>query len=589
MLMRLTLAAPKDSVAGRWDYTMRVWVRTHSGAEIEIGRFITPYGRWFRDPWSHTWTMDVTPYQYLLRDTVTIRVQYDGYSQGSVFSLAVDCHAGEPVLPVYKIDSLWQGVFSYGNVQLPLSSTVSLKKVLIDRDAKRVYLRVFTTGHGGGGTDNAAEFSDKTHHIAINDVVRFTQHLWRTDCGENPLYPQAGTWYYSRAGWCPGDVVHPWYFDLTPYVHPGDSTKIDYQFEPFINKDSSHPASYIVSADLLYAAEPTFTYDAAFESILMPSDKPEQAHHNPICSEQSPKIVIRNNGKLPLKSLRIDYGIDGRRNDHFDWHGSLEFLDTAQISLPPTDLGIGTRLFTVLLADPNGHYDENPGNNLGTTTFTTPPMYDGPVRLSLLTDKVPAEDSISNSIIYDLIDATGRALYSNGGFADSSFIRDTFDLAPGCYQFVIQDTGMSQGGGDGLFPIYPGSSRGFYALEDVGHTLIDSATASNHKANFGPKRIVPFTIREGILPIFSYPKLHLKLDQKKRKVEIDCSKLPYFGSRALRLEIVDALGKVVESQRLSEKMMPLIKLDLSPLSKGKYYARVDCPIFRAVEGFTIGR
>ena len=53
--------------------------------------------------------------------------------------------------------------------------------------------------------------------IAINGQDLYEQHLWRPDCGQNPVYPQAGTWYFPRGGWCPGDVVQYWDYNLTEH------------------------------------------------------------------------------------------------------------------------------------------------------------------------------------------------------------------------------------------------------------------------------------------------------------------------------------------------------------------------------------
>ncbi len=53
--------------------------------------------------------------------------------------------------------------------------------------------------------------------------------LWKTDCYLNPNRPQFGTWKFSRAGWAPGDVVRPWWIDLTPKLEPGEVATLDYQ------------------------------------------------------------------------------------------------------------------------------------------------------------------------------------------------------------------------------------------------------------------------------------------------------------------------------------------------------------------------
>ncbi len=586
MLMRLTLATPKDSVAGRWDYTMRIFLRTKEH-EYELGRFITPYGRWFKDPWIYTWTLDVTPYEYLLHGSADIRVQYDGYSKGSDFSLVVDCVSGEPPFMTYKIDSLWQGVFAYGDSTKPISTAVMPKKVFIDPHASHVFLRLITSGHGGGGTDNAAEFSDKTHTIVINDSVKLTQHLWRTECGDNPLSPQAGTWYYSRAGWCPGDVVQPWDYDITSFVKPGDSARIDYQFQPYTNHDLTHPASYILSADILYTEKPASTHDAALEQIIKPNNDKRYWRENPVCLHNAPEIVIRNLGGETLTSLRIDYGVDGNRSSRYDWKGALPFMDTAHVILPALDLANGTHHFSVLIADPNGRFDDDPSNNLLTTTYSAPSNFTAPIMLAMQVDQVPKEDSVSNSILYDLYDATGAHLYSNGGFADSAFVRDTFALPAGCYRFVIQDTGLAQGGGDGLMPIYPNSTRGFFFLKDAADRVVDSASSYNHKANFGPKEVITFNVAGGQPQRLLTPTIEVRYDKKSNQIKIGGSKLPFVGSEFVELELIDLEGNVLRQIPVSRRMLPQFTIDASALPSGSYVARIESMSFRSSKSFRI--
>ena len=42
----------------------------------------------------------------------------------------------------------------------------------IPLDAEEVYLRMITTGHGQGNTDNAAEFSYRVHDIFVNICIK---------------------------------------------------------------------------------------------------------------------------------------------------------------------------------------------------------------------------------------------------------------------------------------------------------------------------------------------------------------------------------------------------------------------------------
>jgi hypothetical protein len=87
---------------------------------------------------------------------------------------------------------------------------------------------------------NAAEFYDATHHIWVNGVQTFEQHNWY-DCNPNPdgCQPQNGTWYYNRAGWCPGTIAQWYDYNMTPYV-AGQNVELKYIFyENYV--DLCHP------------------------------------------------------------------------------------------------------------------------------------------------------------------------------------------------------------------------------------------------------------------------------------------------------------------------------------------------------------
>ena len=56
----------------------------------------------------------------------------------------------------------------YGDTTNPVN--ISTVTEYIPGDAQDAYLRMFTTGHGQGNTDNAAEFSYKLHDIFMNNL-----------------------------------------------------------------------------------------------------------------------------------------------------------------------------------------------------------------------------------------------------------------------------------------------------------------------------------------------------------------------------------------------------------------------------------
>ena len=89
--------------------------------------------------------------------------------------------------------------------------------------------------------------------------------MWK-DCGDNPLYPQGGTWIFDRAYWCPGDLQVPDIFDipLSKSAHV-----LDLNMKPFIANDIKQPREQITSYFFQFA-EPNHSNDVAIEDIIAP-------------------------------------------------------------------------------------------------------------------------------------------------------------------------------------------------------------------------------------------------------------------------------------------------------------------------------
>jgi hypothetical protein len=99
---------------------------------------------------------------------------------------------------------------------------------------------------------------------------RFENTLWKADCYLNPNRPQYGTWKFSRAGWAPGDVVWPWWIDLTNHIRPGKTAALRYEPQPYdFGDDPKAPAqkeidkaSHVVRAYLILYRAPGDTMPA---------------------------------------------------------------------------------------------------------------------------------------------------------------------------------------------------------------------------------------------------------------------------------------------------------------------------------------
>ncbi|MGB0591812.1 MAG: peptide-N-glycosidase F-related protein [Myxococcota bacterium] len=207
---------------------------------FELARFITPYdiGPGFGGPGSCTWTFDVTPYAAMLRGETTLSLfisTWIGGDQGWSVTARLNYTLGQEALKPISVQNLWtHNNLIYGDPNHPTADNLPDREVIVPEGAVAAVVRMTTTGHGQGNTDNAAEFAVKTHTLTV-DGVDHPWTLWRDDCASNTCGPQGGNWTPNRAGWCPGDGA--WPHDLivsTPLV-PGSTLTVGYGIEDYEN------------------------------------------------------------------------------------------------------------------------------------------------------------------------------------------------------------------------------------------------------------------------------------------------------------------------------------------------------------------
>lgn len=240
-------SAPAD--CDPWDRIGYVQVLHDTGAQdstgapllepYEIARIITPYDiTGGLRPGSCTWVLDVSDYKTLLRGDVMLRSYIEswiGGIRGWIVTVDLAFIEGDPPLEPYKVVNLWNRYYTvYGDPARPVEGVLTPLSIPIDEVAVAAKVRVITTGHGQGNTQNCAEFCSKEHAVFVNGD-EFSHLLWRSNCGMNPCSPQGGTWPASRAGWCPGDAVAPWDVVVTASVTPGGMATLDYDVTPYEN------------------------------------------------------------------------------------------------------------------------------------------------------------------------------------------------------------------------------------------------------------------------------------------------------------------------------------------------------------------
>ncbi len=225
--LHVTLSCPTGG-CDPWDRFANVslW---HESEWFEIGRYITPYGK------ACGWLVDVSDYRSMLSDTVIIRSFIDTWTNpGWLVKLDFEFTSGIPQYENIQVENLWYNEnLVYGdNINPPI---LPVRTKTISVNALNVKFKMVNTGHGQGNTDNAAEFSQKTHSLYVDGTQTNIHLLWRSNCSTNPCSPQNGTWQYNRAGWCPGADVLPVIFDLTAIAVPGQSLDLEYRLQNYVN------------------------------------------------------------------------------------------------------------------------------------------------------------------------------------------------------------------------------------------------------------------------------------------------------------------------------------------------------------------
>ena len=300
------LACP-TSGCDPWDQAAQVYI-TKDNVTYEIGRYITPFG-----VACGGWMWDISDF----RSVLTGKVDFTSYVQvwgasGWLVTLRLVLVEGAPDYAFSRITPLLdENYWVYGDPNI--SYDFPAKTVFIYPETQQAKIRMTSTGHGQGNTLNAAEFAEFTHHIWINGSETFPQHLWKTDCGQNSCSPQNGTWLYSRAGWCPGQDIQPWSWDLAGLYTPGQDLTVDYVLAPYTNllntgyNGSSHTEPFIRTHAYLiqYASNPYVSTGPGLtmeESGLSVYPNPASDMVTVSCLENISRVeLISYTGQLILK------------------------------------------------------------------------------------------------------------------------------------------------------------------------------------------------------------------------------------------------------------------------------------------------
>ena len=216
-----------------WDYLAHLYIcnpNNSSSCGTEFMRWITTYGREGR------WLTDISPYLFMLNDDETRRFRYKGANKGDMTIKFLFSNWGSGERPHDATFAFTGGQFdgTYNNE----SRYVRSLNFTIPADTSRVEIVATITGHGFQQDNaNCAEFCDHEHHYYIDNHHTYEWHPivgsstgCENEIGNGVVANQFGSWPYGRAGWCAGQDVKQWKYDITSWVdYNGQINELTYR------------------------------------------------------------------------------------------------------------------------------------------------------------------------------------------------------------------------------------------------------------------------------------------------------------------------------------------------------------------------
>lgn len=430
-------------------------------------------------------------------------------------------------------------------------------------ETKNLILRSRLTGHGHNSNDgnypHCCEWKDNTHYLYVNSNQIANWHIWRYfQCGMNPVFPQGGTWPGQREGWCPGDIVYNYDFNLTEYIK-NNSITIDYDITPVPeNNQGMGNGNYFIAMHLFELSELTHNIDAEIYDVISPNKIQYYSRLNPICA--NPTIVIRNNGKNSIQSLNFKYSVSGGYEYTYNWTGEIKSLEKDTIILPIEDahfwLGDNKNKFTVTISNPNVKQDEYQENDSFTTNFELPDLYNNDIIIWYKTNNEPQFYS------YEIKDINGNVVFSKTNLEPNKLYKDEIILPDGCYtlEFIsMKHTGLS-------YWAYPDQGSGYLRIYDKKENLLKS-----FNPDFGAAIIYSFDLGgvtnitdsgfENLIEIFPNP--------TKDFINININGL----NGNATLELFDIYGKLLIHKNITLFNDYSDKIDLKSFSSTIFFLR----------------
>lgn len=461
--------------------------------QFEVFRYITPYGNNLDLGTGFSWIIDMSDFRPMFSGKVYFYAPATPswiapMSQNAYEDLELTFNfiEGTPERNVLAIDYLWHKGINYNE---NYEKSFPAFNYTLPENAKSARFKLIQTGHGfGDDTENCAEFCEKMAYLKVNSQAIWEKNVWR-ECGDNPVYPQGGTWLADRSNWCPGAEVVPYDIELTEFYTPGETIELDYDMEYFKPVKAQDPSNfagnYLTTAFIVTYDNHNFSYDVEITDVLSPSNKDMFARLNPTCS--NPEIILRNRGKETVNNLEIFFSINDGEEYSFEWNGSLAFNQLDTVFLPGISWVNRTEgnFFKVRIENPNGQEDEYPSNNKALTYFDQVTELHKNMILKFQTVNYNAYGAQS-PYRYAIYDVDGNIIRQRTSTENSKLYIDTLNLENGCYTFVFVNL---YGYGLSYWPL-SALNNGYLQFEKEGIQLV------NFKPDFGNTQYLQFIVKD---------------------------------------------------------------------------------------------
>lgn len=557
---------PGSQYCGSWDYTTQIFARPAGKDSVEIARVITPYATdWLSLNKKHDYVVEVTDYASALQGSTAMRFDYSGYSWGFTITLKIEFIEGVPPMDALSVKNIYNGYYPYGNINNSIENYLSPKTYSYTAPANRVFVKNTVSGHGADA-NNCSEFCSKYYQLKVNNNLISQKQLWRNDCGYNQVYPQTGTWIYDRANWCPGAVVWPIYHDLTTVTNANSNFTVNVDMETYTVTNASGGFNW-VSQFVQYSA-PNHLLDLSIEDIVSPSQNENYHRENPAC--MNPIIKIKNVGTDTIKSASFNYGLKGGTILTHSWTGSLKFQEETQVVFPPSTAilsGTASSDFVVSLNKVNGITgDQNVFNDTYMSRTLPVDIFPNKFVINMYTNSSLDTLTQKSETSWKLFDQNNSVLLSRTSLSINSVYVDTvYSLLPGCYKFVVKDTGC-----DGMsWWANPGAGAGALRIDYI-----------NANSSIFP---FPSDIGCGYTKYFKVlePNTVHVIDINKNKSNIDVYPNPAFSQAFIKIDlsqkqnlkfnITDIAGKIINEKVIENVIFARETIELSTLKSGVYF------------------